>query len=201
MSKYRFEIDKRLIGLNEEWRDIKDFEGLYQISSLGRVRSLDKKVLQKNKFNKTQYVPYKGKILKPQKQINGYETIDLHKQGKFVRKLIHRLVAETFIPNLNNLSYINHKDNNISNNHVDNLEWCTQSYNIQYAYDNGNKIPPNMRKVQQMNDKGETQATFISIQEAERKTNIKASNISKCCRGLRNKAGGYKWQYIKQKYN
>lgn len=192
---YKFEIPKRLIGLNEEWKDIKSYEGLYQISNLGRVKSLDKKIFQKNKYGKFQIVPYKGQILKVQKQKNGYLIIDLHKNNKIKKKLVHRLVAEAFIPNPNNDLYINHKDNNPQNNKVDNLEWCTQKYNIKYAYNLGNKKPPHMRSVQQVKDNGEIIATFISMQEAERQTKIKATNISKCCRKIRNKAGGYKWQY------
>ena len=193
--KYSFVIHKRLIGLNEIWKDVKNYEGLYQVSNLGRVRSLDVRTYQKNKFGKFQYVLHKGKILKIQKQRNGYFTIDLHMNGKFERKTIHRLVAETFISNPNNYQYINHKDSNTSNNRVDNLEWCTQKYNIKYAYDFGNKIPPNMRSVNQIDENGKITATFISIQEAERKTSIKSANISKCCRKLRNKAGGYQWAY------
>lgn len=191
--KYRFEINKRLAEL---WKDIKGYEGIYQVSNLGRVRSLDKKTYQKNKFGKFQHVLHKGRILNIQKQRNGYLTIDLHKNGKFERKTIHKLVADTFIPNINNYKYINHKDSNISNNKANNLEWCTQSYNIKYAYDHGNKIPPNMKKVNQINN-GTIINTFISIQEAERRTNIKSANISKCCRKLRNKAGGYQWEYTK----
>lgn len=193
--KYKFEIDKRLAGANEIWKDIKNYEGLYQVSNLGRVRSLDVRTYQKNKFGKFQYVLHKGKILKLQKQRNGYFTIDLHINGKFERKIIHRLVADAFIPNINNYQYINHKDSDISNNTVENLEWCTQKYNIKYAYDFGNKIPPNMRSVNQIDDNGKIIETFISMQEAERKTNIRSANISKCCRKIRSRAGGYKWAY------
>ena len=193
--KYRFEIDKRLIGLNEIWKDIEGYEGLYQISNLGRIRSLDVRTYQRNKFGKFQYVLHKGKVLKAQKQRNGYLTIDLHRKGQFKRQTIHRLVAEAFIPNNDNNKYINHKDNDILNNKVSNLEWCTQKYNIKYAYDYGNKIPPNMRSINQIDNNGNIIATFISMQEAERKTNIRSANISKCCRKLRSRAGGYKWEY------
>lgn len=196
--KYKFEINRRLPSFNEEWKDIKNYEGLYQVSNLGNVRSLDRKIKQKNKNGEFQYVTYKGKILKIQKQKNGYLTIDLHKRNKFKRKLIHKLVAEMFIPNPNNYKCVNHKDSNIQNNRMDNLEWCTQSYNIKYAYDLGNKIPPHMKAIKQIKD-GKTVNIFKSIALAERQTNIKGANISKCCRKLRNYAGGYQWQYIEQK--
>lgn len=197
--KYSFEINRKLPSFNEEWKDIKKFEGLYQISNFGRVKSLDRKIYQKNKNGKFQYVTYRGRILKVQKQKNGYLTIDLHRDNKFERKLIHKLVAEMFISNPNNYKYINHKDSNIQNNKVNNLEWCTQSYNIKYAYDLGNKIPPNMRAIKQIKD-GKIVNIFKSISLAERQTNIKGANISKCCRNIRKNAGGYQWEYIEQKY-
>ena len=120
--------------------------------------------------------------------------IDLHVNGKFQRKLVHKLVAAAFLSNINDYKYINHKDNNPQNNNVKNLEWCSQSYNIKYAYENGNKIPPHMKKVQQIDiDTGKVIGEYKSISEATRIT--KTNNISKCCRNLRIKAGGYKWQY------
>lgn len=193
--KYRFEIDKRLLGLNEYWKDVNNYEGLYQVSNLGRIRSLDRVVKQKNRFNNYQNVLYKGRVLKPQKQKNGYYIIGLHKNNKTERKLLHRLVAETFTENPNNYKYINHKDSNIYNNSVNNLEWCTQSYNIKYAYETGRKIPPHQRKVVQKTLNDTVLCEYKSIMEAFRKTGIQATNISKCCRKLREMAGGYKWQY------
>lgn len=168
--------------------------GSYQVSNLGRVKSLDKVVCQKNKSKNMQYVKYRGKILKLQKQKNGYLTVDLHDNGSFKRKTIHSLVAENFLKNDRNLKYINHKDNNKENNRVENLEWCTQSYNIKYAYNFGKKKPPHMKSINQIKN-GIILNTYISITDAERKTGIKSSNISKCCRNIRKYAGGYQWKY------
>lgn len=190
----KIEIPFRLPSLNEKWKDVKGYEGIYQVSNLGRVKSLDRKVYQKNKSNKFQYVTYKGKILKSQKQRNGYLIIDLHRNNKTKRKLVHILVAETWIPNLNSNKYINHKDSNPQNNRIDNLEWCTQSYNVKYAYKNGNKIAPNMKKTNQIKN-GKIINTYISMTDAERKTGIKSANISKCCRNIRKHAGGFQWEY------
>lgn len=168
--------------------------GIYQVSNLGRIKSLDKVIYQKNKNGNMQNVKYKGRILKPQKQKNGYLTVDLHNNGGFKRKTIHSLVAESFLENDKNLKYINHKDNNKENNKSENLEWCTQSYNIKYAYDFGKKKPPHMKSINQMKN-GVILNTYISIMDAERQTGIKSSNISKCCRNIRNYAGGYQWKY------
>lgn len=179
----------------EIWKDVKDFEGYYQVSNLGRVKSLKREIIQKHYSGVLSHHTTKERIKKPQSQRNGYQIVDLNKNGTFTRKLLHRLVAETFIDNPNNYNYINHKDNDKKNNCVDNLEWCTQSYNIQYAYDNGTKKPPHMKKIRQLKN-GKVIATYNSLTEAERQTNICWNNISKCCRKIRNQAGGYQWEYI-----
>lgn len=113
----------------EIWKDIKGYENLYQISNIGRVKSLNKIVTCKNgkKFK------VKGKILKLTNHKRGYKTIMLHKDGKVKLWLVHRLVGLTFIPNPNNYPQINHKDENKINNCVENLEWCTNSYNAHYG--------------------------------------------------------------------
>lgn len=169
--------------------------GLYQVSNMGKVRSLDRIVYQKNKFGKIQKHIYKGRELKSQIQRNGYEVVNLYKNKEMTKKLVHRLVAIAFLDTQNNKDYINHKDNNRTNNKLENLEWCTQSDNLYYAYTYGNKIAPHMRKIIQIDYDGKILNAFESIQSAERITGIKASNISKCCRKLRSKAGGFKWKY------
>lgn len=115
--------------MQEIWKDIKDYEGIYQVSNLGRVRSLTRKVKTFNGFRIT-----KGQLLKPLKTNRNYFRVDLKQNQKNKYKSIHRLVAETFIPNPNNYPIINHIDGDTSNNKADNLEWCTQSHNIKEAY-------------------------------------------------------------------
>ena len=122
--------------MQEIWKDIKNYEGCYQVSNLGRVRSLTRKVKTFNGERTS-----KGQLLKPLKTNNGYYRVDLKQSQKDKYMSIHRLVAETFIPNPNNYPIINHKDNNPQNNCAENLEWCTQSYNIKYAYKHGNAKP------------------------------------------------------------
>ena len=104
----------------EEWRDIEGYEGLYQISNLGRVKSFPRPTTP-------------GGILKTIKRKDGYCSIKLSKNGKVKKVLVHRLVAKAFIPNTNNLPIINHKDENPLNNNVDNLEWCDYKYNNNYG--------------------------------------------------------------------
>lgn len=122
--------------MEEIWKDIKNYEGYYQVSSLGRVRSLTRKV---RTFNGERTA--KGIILKPLKTNTGYFRVDLKRSQKSHYVSIHRLVAETFIPNINKHLVINHIDGDKSNNCIDNLEWCTQSHNIKEAYRVGNAKP------------------------------------------------------------
>lgn len=115
----------------EIWVDIKGFEGLYQISSYGRIKSYDRYI--RNGFNT--YIK-KGKIRKNQFSNNGYYIIIFNINTKMYQYLIHRLVASNFIPNENNYSQVNHKDGNKLNNNVENLEWITPSNNIIHSINN-----------------------------------------------------------------
>ena len=106
--------------MNEIWKDIKGYEGSYQVSNLGRVKSLN--------YHRCGF----ERILEIDSS-SQYETIMLYKNGSRTRFLIHRLVASAFIPNPNNYPVVNHIDEDKSNNRVDNLEWCTQQYNVNYG--------------------------------------------------------------------
>ena len=109
-------------GIMEIWKDIKDYQGLYMVSNYGRVKSL-----------KDNHGNYREKILRLRTDKHGYKKVSLYKNGKPKTYKVHRLVASAFIENLNNYPYINHRDENSSNNHVSNLEWCTHEYNINYG--------------------------------------------------------------------
>ena len=122
--------------MNKEiWKDIPNYEGLYQASNLGRIRSLDRIRKQYN-HNGIATVKYKGKILKQQiKSGTGYYVVRLYDNNKKSKtKLIHRLIAETFLKNENNNPVVNHIDGNKQNNMATNLEWCTQSHNVKESY-------------------------------------------------------------------
>lgn len=193
--------------MNKEiWKDISGYEGLYQVSNLGRVKRLEWK-----RFSLGKWQTIKEKILKQTISTTGYWHISLNKNGKHYTYKVHRLVAEAFIPNPDNLPCINHKDNNPLNNNVKNLEWCTYKYNNNYGNHNeklrqsrlGKKASEEAKqKMRNASPKRlsvqciETKTIYKSINEASRKTGIDASSISKACKGKNKTAGGYHWKYI-----
>ena len=109
----------------EIWRSVIGYEGLYEVSNTGLIRSLDRFVGNRNRI--------KGKILSINIKKNGYCSVALFKYGKMKRYLVHRLVAQAFLPNPDNLPMVNHKNEDKSDNRVDNLEWCTAKYNLNYG--------------------------------------------------------------------
>ena len=166
----------------EQWKEIAGYEGLYEVSDLGRVKSL---------------WYGKEKILKPHKNTDGYLRVNLCKDGKAKHSKVHRLVAEAFIPNTQGLETVNHKDEVKTNNVASNLEWMSQKDNNNYGTRN-KRIGEAFSKQVQMFDKytGELLATFPSICEAWRVTGIYQSHISECCNGKQKSAGGYVWKYL-----
>ena len=127
---------------NEIWKDIDEFKGMYQRSNYGRVKSLERYVERSNKGK----IKVKERILKTYTyKKTGYSYAMFSIIGKNKARLIHRLVAQAFIPNSNNLPQVNHKDCNRTNNNVNNLEWCTRSENIKYGFKYG-KIKCNFLK-------------------------------------------------------
>lgn len=159
--------------MKEEYRDIKGYEGLYQVSNLGNVKSL--------KFGKE-------KILIPTKKSCGYLIVGLFKQGKRKFCLVHRLVAEAFIENTNKLPQVNHKDENKTNNQFTNLEWCDNKYNINY----GTRTEKTTKQVMCV----ETGVVYPSAKEVERQLGFAQSNISNACNGKIKTCGGYTWKYV-----
>ena len=164
----------------ENWKAIAGYEGLYQVSNLGRVKSLN--------YNHTGT----DKILKPGKNHGGYLHVNLCKDGHPKHLLVHRLVAEAFIPNPNNLETVNHKDEVKTNNVASNLEWMSREDNVAYSQ------PQLSKRSVQMFDKstGELLSTFLSTREAERVTGINHGSISECCNGKYKSSGGYIWRYV-----
>lgn len=161
----------------ETWKAIDGYEGHYEVSDLGRVRSM--------KYGKE-------KILKLCKTTNGYLRVGLRKDGQKKMSLVHRLIAEAFIPNPNNLETVNHKDEIKTNNAAINLEWMSREDNVAYSRPQFSK-----RRVQMFDKQtGELLATFPSTHEAERVVGIAQQNISTCCKGKCQSSGGYIWRYL-----
>lgn len=181
----------------EQWRDIKGYEGKYQVSNTGKVRSLDHIALKRHPKGMITSFPYPGKELLPRK-VNGYLQVKLYDE-EGVRHFwkVHRLVAMAFVPGYKEGLQVNHKDENPLNNRADNLEWCTATYNNNYGHHLENVSKAQGRAVAQMTKEGETVNTFRSIAEAERRTGINATTITKVCRHLEGSytAGGYRWEY------
>ena len=187
--------------MEEIWKDIKGYEGLYQESNLGRI----KRFLFVNNI----IVKKQDKILKNQKHSAGYNIITLTKNSQQKICLVHRLVAEAFLEKIDGKTYINHKDGNKSNNNVDNLEWCTQKENMQHAvkhnlinYSTREKGAKNPRALKiKMIDKDTNQIikTFDSIVDARDFFGKKSSGgIVTCLKGRTKTIYGYKWEYVQQ---
>ena len=179
--------------MKEIWKDIEGFEGFYQVSNFGRVKSLDRFV-NGNHIN-CDYQFVKGKMLKLRKNRHGYWIVMLRKNRSFKTVLVHRLVAKAFIPNPNNLPYINHKDENPANPIVTNLEWCTAKYNLEYSNVTERIQKTKFRKVIQFDLDMNEIRRWDSLKEAAAYINRAQQNISRCCRGKCETCGGYKWKY------
>lgn len=185
--------------MKEIWKDIFGYEGFYQISNLGNVRSLGRTV--KNKASKTRdeyYVSIKSKYPKQHKSIDGYLRVDLCKDRGHKNFLVHRLVALHFIPNPGMLDQVNHIDGDKTNNCVENLEWCTQVENAVHAVETGLFKPHNERRVVGTDDNG-NKVYFKSAAEAGRTLSINSGSINSVCtkhNPHRHTAGGYKWEYV-----
>lgn len=183
--------------MKEIWKDIKGYEGIYQVSNLGRVRSLNRTYILNNGNPQSA----KGQIMSQYDTKDGYKGIKL--RGLCVRKSfrVHRLVAQTFIPNPENLPEVNHKDENKHNNIVSNLEWCTPKYNANYGTVkerlsiSHKRNPIYSKPVAQFSMDGEFVKSYPSAKEAAKQTGLHAQNIGACCRGIYSHSGGYRWQY------
>lgn len=176
----------------EIWKEVVGWEGLYQVSNFGRVKSLPRLHNAKH--------PYitKEKILSPRVCGNQREYLAVMLCGKYTtkQKRIHRLVAEAFIPNPNGYKEINHKDENKGNNHASNLEWCSRKYNINYGNRALKMALSTSIHVEQLDEYSNVIHTFSSMKEASQFIGVDSSNISKAC-SCKRKCKGYYWRYKK----
>ena len=163
----------------EVWKDIEGFERKYIVSKLGRVKSLN--------YHRTG----KERIFKGKDNGHGYLQVKLYKDGKGKWYLVHVLVATAFLENPEGYTEVNHLDENKQNNCMDNLEYCSRSYNVNY----GTRTEKTCKPVFSVDKESGLIMWWQSASEAERCTGIPQSSISKCCQGKRKSAGGHIWFY------
>lgn len=183
--------------MKEIWKDIAGFEGWYQVSNMGRVRSLDREIVFNNGNSDHAIMIKKGKILSITKQTQGYSQVGLCKNGTQKSYRLNRLVAIAFIQNPMQKPEVNHIDGNKDNNRVDNLELVTSKENQQHAIKTGLADRSKKRKpILQIDKNGNVIAEFDSIKQAAQKLGFSKGNICYACKGHRNrKAYGYFWRY------
>lgn len=177
--------------MSTKWSSVIGYEGLYEVSNDGRVRTV-------RHMTNGHEIPSRElavSIYKSQR----YARVRLYKKGKPKDHMVHRLVAEAFIPNPKNKPQVNHIDGNRTNNRADNLEWCTQAENNRHAIDNGLQNPyiaieATKKKVLQIDMDGTIVKEWESLTAAATALGLQVSNISHCCSGKIGSTGGYKWR-------
>lgn len=194
----------------EEWKTIPCFQGLYEASNLGRIRSIDRVVRRNGLTSKS----LKGKILSPNTQKNGYKVVALSKQGKTQSFRVHRLVALAWLPNPDNLTEVNHLNENKADNSVANLSWVSHRENANYGtrirrcisnrdqsgVRNGmfgkiGGLNPNAKEVIKLSMDGDFIAEYPSLLEASKSANCTRASIRNNIKGRTKHCGGYKWMY------
>lgn len=168
----------------EVWKDIQDYEGLYQVSNLGQVRSLKSE---------------KIRILKPRKIKGGYLRVALRKNNMTKDYLVHRLVTKAFVPNPNDFPEVNHKNEVRDCNVATNLEWCTRDYNNNYG--NHNKKVAVVQQMSVIAHKDNKEVIFDSLKQAGEELHICPQNICRCLKGRTKTAKGYSFRYAVDRKN
>ena len=182
------------------WKPVTGYEGLYEVSDIGEIRSCDRYIKTDIRHVKSRLI--KGKTLFQNKKRNGYLTVDLSKEGKVKTTLVHRIVAEAYLPNPDGLHFVNHKDSNRTNNAVSNLEWVTSSENRLHGMEYGNVTF--RKKAVLCIENGTIFESPVNAVDwiiknypgrvcGELKT--AAGNIRSACKGFRNNAYGFTWEY------
>lgn len=168
-------LENKQFHEDEIWKEIQGFEGLYAVSNKGKVMNL-----------------MSGKVLKNNINTHGYPFVQLHKGNEKPKQIkVHRLIAEAFIPNPDNLPEVNHIDEDKTNNDVTNLEWVTASQNQRHS------AHTKSCRINQLTLDGELIKTWESSMQIQRELGYSKSNIIKCCKGNKrySHVGGFKWEY------
>lgn len=174
----------------EQWKSIKGYEGCYEVSNLGRVKSIKRYVRKHNGIRTV-----KERVLKQCYDEDGYKRVSLSSGNHRTTKLVHRLVAEAFIENPFNYPQINHKDENKENNCISNLEYCTAKYNTHYHNGIEKRAAKRKKPVCRMIGNSVID-TWESATDASKNLGICRTCIIECILGNQKTAGGYKWKFI-----
>ena len=203
VAHYSFIASNNIAEMKEIFKPVKDYDGLYEVSNLGRVKSLKRSVFNGKGFYINPEIILKSHINKT----TGYESVILTKNSEQILYLVHRLVLSTFILNTENKRTVNHKDGVKTNNNVDNLEWNTYSENILHSFANGLQKPSkpwlgkfgadnnSSKVVLQYNKNGNFIRKYVSMTEASKVTGILRTSISNNCHLISKTAGGYIWKF------
>lgn len=190
----------------EIWKDVKGYEGIYQVSNLGNIKRLErisnfKSVNQHKEYKTTRKI--KERLKKQTINQCGYYQTTLYKDSNRKNVLVHRLVAQAFIPNPENKPTVNHIDGNRTNNNINNLEWATypeQQLHVNHILGKKSIISKQCRekRAEQLRKKVKRSdgKIYKSIREASKDSNVHSGNIVRCCKGILNKTGGYSWEYV-----
>lgn len=196
--------------MSEEWKSIPEYEDLYEVSNLGNIRSLDRTTPRRTRWGVKGFVTIKGQILCPIERKDGYLSVTLCKNGKNKNYLIHRIVTTAFIPNPDNLSTVNHINEDKRDNRISNLEWMSLNDNLHYGtgiergHSNRDRkwhrehkdgLNPNAKKIIQLTKDGKFIKEWDCIKKASEKLGICMTSICAVARGKAKTAGNYKWQY------
>ena len=187
------QLDLKFIEMEEVWKDVIGYEGLYQVSNLGRVKSLERV-----RWNGRTWCKLKGCILAQRKSNAGYLIVNLRKDNKHYGGSVHRLVAMAFIPNSEGKPEVDHIDTNPLNNCVANLRWVTRKENSNnpLTLQHHPRTNTNHKPVVQLTMDGKYIRAWDSARVVEKELGIFGTNVCKVIRGLHGHAGGYKWMYL-----
>ena len=177
--------------MEEIWKPVSGFDGYYEVSNLGNVKSIDRYIIDSRGRRRF----FKGQVLKTRHSHNGYVLCNLKKDGNNYNVRVNRLVAKAFVENPENYDEVNHIDFNKDNNKATNLEWCSNKYNINYTYKNDkSKSQKHVQKIDPITM--EVLDEYISLAEAARINKGRYQNISRCCKHDGYTHLGYMWRFV-----
>ena len=180
------------VDMSEEWRDVVGYEGLYQVSDQGRVKSLERKISHWRGGERT----VKERILKPRTNRYGYLIVGLYAGGKQKMLTVHRLVCQAFHENLDNKPQVNHLNEDKKDNRACNLEWCTRIENCNHGTRNERSAKNRSKSVGQYTLDGELVKIWPSAKEVERQAGFHRGIICKAAKGNYKTAYGFIWKYV-----